>query len=502
MEFVNFNNSTVGRNTDMVEKKGKKRWIVIGSIIIILIVGIGVIMSGALTEKEPEINGTIEKITKRTIANSITGNGVVESADKLDVTGGSYGSQVELVNVELGDMVEAGDVICVFNTDDIDKQIKSLQEDIAEAEADRAVRNAEYDQEMIDADANRAQKLADANAEKEEAEKELKEAKKELKARKKNYDDAVAEAKEKGEKLSVQDETDLKSQITSQETVVDNAQTRVNNAKSEIQSLQEQNNSSIIDNKNNYNEQVNDTVSSLQEQLDSYMEQKEDATICTTMSGTVTSLNVIAGTTFSGGVIATVEGLEHFIIEAQIEEYDIPDIELGMKVLIKTDATRDLEMEGNVSYVALRATNTGSSSNSLGSLVSGTGTSDLTGSNSGSATFLVKVELKEQNERLRLGMNAKTSIITAESVDVWSAPYDAIYTREDGTTYLEQVTGKDEDGNLITKELDVEIGLQGTYYVEVISSLIDENTEILIPDAQGNSSIEELLNMMGADAGI
>ena len=159
-------------------------------------------------------------------------------------------------------------------------------------------------------------------------------------------------------------------------------------------------------------------------------------------------------------------------------------------------------MEGNVSYVALRATNTGSSSNSLGSLVSGTGTSDLTGSNSGSATFLVKVELKEQNERLRLGMNAKTSIITAESVDVWSAPYDAIYTREDGTTYLEQVTGKDEDGNLITKELDVEIGLQGTYYVEVISSLIDENTEILIPDAQGNSSIEELLNMMGADAGI
>ena len=52
------------------------------------------------------------------------------------------------------------------------------------------------------------------------------------------------------------------------------------------------------------------------------------------------------------------------------------------------------------------------------------------------------------------------------------------------------------------KELDVEIGLQGTYYVEVISSLIDENTEILIPDAQGNSSIQELLNMMGAGAGI
>ena len=172
-----------------------------------------------------------------------------------------------------------------------------------------------------------------------------------------------------------------------------------------------------------------------------------------------------------------------------------------MKVLIKTDATRDQELEGVVSYVAPRATNSGSSSGGLSSLMGGMDTSSFTGG-SGSATYLVKIELNEQNERLRLGMNARTSIITEESVDVWSVPYDAVYTREDGTTYLEQVTGKDEEGNLITKELDVEIGLQGNYYVEASSPLINENTEILIPDAQGNSSIEELLNMMGADAGI
>ena len=50
--------------------------------------------------------------------------------------------------------------------------------------------------------------------------------------------------------------------------------------------------------------------------------------------------------------------------------------------------------------------------------------------------------------------------------------------------------------------MDIKIGLEGTYYVEVISEQITENTEILVPDAQGNSSIEELLNMMGAGAGI
>ena len=169
--------------------------------------------------------------------------------------------------------------------------------------------------------------------------------------------------------------------------------------------------------------------------------------------------------------------------------------------MIKTDATRDLELEGVVSYIAPRATNTGGSSGGLSGLMGGMDTSSITGGSS-SATYLVKIELKEQNDRLRLGMNAKTSIITEEQVDVWSVPYDAVYTREDGTVYLEQVVGRDEEGNLITKELEVLIGIQGTYYVEVISGFIDENTQILIPDAQGNSSIEELLNMMGADAGI
>jgi hypothetical protein len=60
----------------------------------------------------------------------------------------------------------------------------------------------------------------------------------------------------------------------------------------------------------------------------------------------------------------------------------------------------------------------------------------------------------------------------------------------------------DEDGNYVTKDLDVTVGLQGTYYVEIISDKVSETTEIFVPDAQGNSSIEELLNMMGAGAGI
>ena len=170
----------------MLEKKSKKRGIIIGVVVLVIVAVL--VVAGVISSSKnnaTQTGGSVEKITKRTIANSISGNGVVESASKQEVTGGSYGMKVETVKVEAGDVVTEGQVICVFDTDDIDEQIKDLQQRIQEIEEERVTQNAEYDQEMINADANRAQKLANANAEKEEAEKELKEAKKELKARKK-----------------------------------------------------------------------------------------------------------------------------------------------------------------------------------------------------------------------------------------------------------------------------------------------------------------------------
>ncbi|MBQ8518904.1 MAG: efflux RND transporter periplasmic adaptor subunit, partial [Agathobacter sp.] len=302
--------------------------------------------------------------------------------------------------------------------------------------------------------------------------------------------------------LSVSEELELVSTINSQKTTVDNAQNRVDSYKSRVESLEDADTSNLEDAKENYAEQMDNTIEGYEERLDALQEQKDDCTIRAGISGVVTAVNVSEGSNFNGGTIASIEGVDRFIVEAQVEEYDVADIAIGMKVLVKTDATRDAEIEGVITYVAPRATNSGSSSMSgLSSLMGGMDTSSFS-SSSGSATYLVKIELKEQNDRLRLGMNAKTSIITEESVDVWSVPYDAVYTRTDGTSYLEEVVGKDEDGNYVTKELDVTVGLQGTYYVEIISDKVTEQTEILVPDAQGNSSIEELLNMMGAGAGI
>ena len=482
----------------MSAKNGKKKWIIIVAVVVVIALIIaGLSFAGGSKKQDQTTSGTVELITKRTIANSITANGTVEAANTENVTGGSYGMKVETVPVKEGDMVVEGDVICTFNTEDIDEQIKTVMDNISDAKSDKQTQLADYDEQIADQKTSNADNLAEAKENLAEAEADLKEEKAELEKWEKKYEDGIAAGT-----LSVTEELELVSTINSQKNAVNNAQSRVDSYKSRIENLEDQDTSNLEDAKENYAEQMDTRIDNYEEQLEALQEQKEDCTIRAGISGVITAINVSEGSNFNGGTIASIEGVERFIVEAQVEEYDIADIAVGMKVLVKTDATRDAEIEGVITYVAPRATNSGSASMSgFSSLMGGMDTSSFS-SSSGSATYLVKIELKEQNDRLRLGMNAKTSIITEESTNVWSVPYDAVYTREDGTTYLEEVTGKDEDGNYVTKELDITVGLQGTYYVEVISDKITEKTEILVPDAQGNSSIEELLNMMGAGAGI
>ena len=484
----------------MSAKMGKKKWIMIlVAVVLVVAIALGLAFAGSSKKEQETTSGSVELITKRTIANSITANGTVEAANTENVTGGSYGMQVESVNVKEGDIVAAGDVICTFNTEDIDEQIKNVQDNIAETKADKETQLVEYDEQIADQQASNADLLAEAQADLAEAEADLVAAQDSLAQKQAEYDAYVAT---EGQASTDINAIQMESVIEEKKNTVESIQTRVDSCKRRVENAEEQDTSGLEDAKENYAEQVDNTIDNYEEQLEALQEQKADCTIRAGISGIVTSINVTEEASFNGGTIASIEGVDQFIIEAQVEEYDVADVAAGMKVLIKTDATRDVELEGVITYVAPRATNSGSSSmGDLSSLMGGMDTSSIA-SGSGSATYLVKIELKEQNDRLRLGMNAKTSIITQESVDVWSVPYDAVYTRTDGTTYLEEVTGKDEDGNYITKELDVTVGLQGTYYVEVISDKITEETEILVPDAQGNSSIEELLNMMGAGAGI
>ena len=83
--------------------------------------------------------------------------------------------------------------------------------------------------------------------------------------------------------------------------------------------------------------------------------------------------------------------------------------------------------------------------------------------------------------------------------NIWTVPYDSVYTREDGTKYIE--IAKNETGEE-KEELDVQTGIEGSYYIEIISDKLKDGMKIVLPKINAGDSIENLLEMMGADAGI
>ena len=271
---------------------------------------------------------------------------------------------------------------------------------------------------------------------------------------------------------------------------------------------------------------------------DQMQKQIDSATVKAPVSGTITYVGVKPGDTYMGATIVTIDNTEAFIINSEVGEYDIPDVKVGMDVKIKTDATRDEILEGKVTYVALSSTGTeqassASSSTGYGSLSSlaSAFSSMSSGVASTNAKYKVKIDINTPSDRLRVGMNAKASIITDKKEKVLTVPYEAVIKREDNSHYikvvkegydindavrkLKELLNKEDDKaeretttvqtetleNMI-EEIDVEIGIEGSYYTEIISSKIRENMYVVVPEVETNNTIKELIQMMGAGAGV
>jgi len=189
--------------------------------------------------------------------------------------------------------------------------------------------------------------------------------------------------------------------------------------------------------------------------VETYREQLEKGQLIASIPGTVTAVNIKEGDTYTGGAIVTIQDCSQFVVSAEIDEYDIADVEVGMKAIFRTDATRDVELEGEVIFVSPTPTEK----------------SDV--------TYQVKVSIKSDASRLRLGMNAKLNIILTETEGVLTVPYDAVQQDESGNDVVYVVTRREEGGTIKTA-VPVKVGIEGDYYVEVTGELT-EGMEVSMP---------------------
>ncbi len=189
--------------------------------------------------------------------------------------------------------------------------------------------------------------------------------------------------------------------------------------------------------------------------VDNINKQIENGVLTADIGGTITAVNIKEGERYAGGAIATIQDTGALVVSAEIDEYDIADIAIGMKAVFKTDSTRDEQLTGEVIFISPTPT--------PGSDV----------------TYQVKVRIDSDTTRLRIGMNAKLNIILEETANVLTVPYDAIQQDDNGNDVIYAVEHT-ENGGVIKTAIPVEVGVEGDYYVEV-SGDIAEGMEISLP---------------------
>lgn len=439
-------------------------------------------------------------LKKTTLDNSISLTGTVESASVSNVTT-NQSLAVKSIPVQVGDWVEAGDVICILDTEEIDKNIQktleSLQENIDNAKD--ALASAEENLTWAQSDADSAwNTMAEKETAMNNAQAAYDSARSSVDAFQANVDQAQA-AYQSAVEAENQALSTLNSAVSdgtcsgledtacaagsaydAAKQASSEAKSKADSAEQDLKSAQSAMNYDALaatyntaqsayntalnawntarNNRDNCQTKVDDakeavTKASSSDTLDDLYEKKENCTLTAETAGKVTAINVTVGSMATNNTtIATIQDTDALKITVTIPEYEIQNVELGMSARITTDATEG-EIEGTLTQISPVA----SSQNSTG--------------------FSAEVTVTTADSGLYVGINATVEIIQSTVDNVFVVPIDAVGTNDAGESIVfvkESGTGVDA----VFKEVVVTTGEENDYYVEISSDELSEGMEV------------------------
>ena len=406
-------------------------------IVLAIVVYVRYSMSKAQALLEEQANQPVTStVDQMDLTKSVSVTGTLTATDTAKVTstiGGSMtGIKVKKINYEVGDYVEAGDVVVEFDGDDFDRKIAEL--------------NAQYN---IDNKAN-AQEIEDLQKSIEDNYKKIEDAQKWLDEKKLYYDnlkdardDYLAHSYDSEKQYRYNSELNICSSVHG--VTIDTYEAK----QDEIKSLQD----AIEQTKTKIElAQLKQTFSQNYTQVDAkddVYESKDATHVSAPISGYIITMNVTEGNNYAqGNTVFTIADTSEFVVEATVNEYNIANIETGLPAKVKFEATDDETFDGEVTFVSL------ASEGVIGA------NQQATASNV--ASYKVKIKMKDTDKRMRVGMTAKASVIIDSAKNALCVPYDCIQTKDDGTFFVNVI---EDDGN--KKEIKVTKGLESDYYVEV-----------------------------------
>lgn len=463
------------------QKKGKRKVIIIVSVIAVLaLAGFGITscVSNTLESMSSVSDSSSDtlKIEKQNLTNAISVAGTVESDNLVKITS-TLSARVQSLNVDIGDYVNEGDVLCVFDSSDIQKEYDDLKASIDRSDAMNQ-NTHEINQRNLD-DAVSAKDIALS-----QAQRDINDAESARDNAYSKYDDLVNRYNSYGQKKdelnntlkNTEDETQYQSVYQEYQEAVQmyqSAETEMNalyeqlstydsavqNAYDAYDSAERNADAAIQSCQDTINAEKFSTDNTSQSQLDKLAEQLRKCTVTAPKSGIITSLNVAEGSIPTTDAIMSIENTDSLKITVQIKEADILSVKEGLKAVIKTDATGDEEINGKVSRVV--------------NIISG---ADPTTQQQGGYTAEISVD--DKDNQLLIGMNAKVKIILDEKDNVIAVPYDSISTNKNGDNIV-YIARKDENGIYKAEEVKIQKGLETDYYTEIISDEIKEGDILL-----------------------
>jgi multidrug efflux pump subunit AcrA (membrane-fusion protein) len=159
--------------------------------------------------------------------------------------------------------------------------------------------------------------------------------------------------------------------------------------------------------------------------------------------------------------IAAISDLDNLAVNVDLSEFDVAQVEPGMKAIVSVDALGGEPYGGKVVLVAFTGTDNG-----------------------GIVTFPVRVGLAD-SEGLKPGMNTSVRIIVAQKKSVVRVPLEAVTQDEEDRSF---VTVLDESGQEV--ERPVQIGLETTKQVEIVKGL-SAGARVVLPEVQDAAQEEE-----------
>lgn len=459
-------------------------------------------------------------LQKGTLEDSISATGTVQSSDVSNVTT-DLKYTVKTVNVQVGDSVEEGDVICTLDTSELEESIQKLQESLADAKAEAQKQYEKAQASLTEAEEN-VKSTYDDMKEAEDERDSVKSAYETAAAAVKGYQaevdaanadlltklnarqaaldaytaaggtvdengdpvtSATSEAASTAADLSALAEALVKAngEYKSAEQTLKTAEANLQTAQSasnytSLSSAYNQAQSAYEQAKTTYENAVK-TSETAEESRDAALEsynkagesdeleelqsQLEKCTLKAETSGKVTAVNATVGSAIDGAA-ATIQDTDSLKISITIAEYDIDSVSEGMHAVITSDVI-DGEINGTLTQISPTASGGGSSS----------------------STFSAEVTVDDENSGLLIGTNAKVQIIQSTTEDVFTVPLDAIEEKEDGTSVIYVQSGE-ENGEPVFEEVQVVVGATNDYYAEVSGVDLEEGMIV-----RASASLEE-----------